>query len=225
MDLEDKIAKTVEYLTLHNVAEVGKILDDLGENVAVEEELEILKKLVVKWMMEEIAGDVPDFAPIEEIIKKMGENGVPNSQLLRLTMALKDIKKNFLRVSDILRRMQVILDNEDRTVKDVADGLKDLLREELISMEMYNQLLALSNNLDIDQIAAVIKTAKIGRGINFLPRETSELERKLEVCGTIYHEEPTPGLKQRILAILHELKCRRAISSKDYNTILCDLDL
>ena len=76
-------------------------------------------------MEEEIAGDVPDIAPIEEIIKKMRENGVPNSQLLRLTMALKDIKKNFLRVSDILRRMQVILDNEDRTVKDVADGLKD----------------------------------------------------------------------------------------------------
>ena len=81
------------------------------------------------------------------------------------------------------------------------------------------------DNLEIDQIAAVIKTAKIGRGFNFLPRETPELERKLEICGAIYHEEPTPQLKQRILAILHELKCRHAISSKDYNTILCDLDL
>ena len=212
LDFEDKIAKTVEYLTLHDVAEVGKILDDLGENVAVEEEMEILEKLVLKWVKEEIAGDVPDIAPIEEVIKKIREYGVPNTQLLRLTMALKDIKKNFLRVSDILRRMQVILDNENRTVKDVTDGLKDLLRENLISMEMYNQLLGLSNNLDIDQIADVIKTAKIGRGFNFLPRETAELERKLEVCGTTYHEEPTLGLKQRILAILHELKCRRAIS-------------
>ena len=155
----------------------------------------------------------------------MRENGVPNYQLLRLTMALKDIKKNFFRVSDILRRMQVILDNEDRTVKDVTDGLKDLLRENLISMEMYNQLLDLSNNLDIDQIAAVIKTAKIGRGFKFLPRETAELERKLEICGAIYYEEPTPQLKQRIFAILHELKCRHVISSKDYNTFLCDLDL
>ena len=142
-----------------------------------------------------------------------------------MTMALKDIKKNFLRVSDIFRRMQVILDNEDRTVKNVTDGLKDLLREELISMEMYNELLSLSNNLDINKIADVLKTAKIGRGFNFLPRETSELERKLEVCGAIYHEKPTPELKQRILAILHELKCRRAISSKDYKNILCDLDL
>ena len=48
LDFEDKIAKTVEYLTLHDVAEVGKILDDLGENVGLEEELEILEKLVVK---------------------------------------------------------------------------------------------------------------------------------------------------------------------------------
>ena len=79
--------------------------------------MELLQKLVLKWTKEEIAGDVPDIAPIEEISKKMRENGVPNTQLLWLTMALKDIQKNYLRVSEILRRMQVILDNEDRTGK------------------------------------------------------------------------------------------------------------
>ena len=44
-------------------------------------------------MKEEIAGDVLDIAPIEEIIKKIRKYDVPSIQLLRLTMALKDIRR------------------------------------------------------------------------------------------------------------------------------------
>ena len=40
----DKIAKTVEYLTLHDVEEVGKILDELETNEGIYEEVGILQK-------------------------------------------------------------------------------------------------------------------------------------------------------------------------------------
>ena len=52
---------------------------------------------------------------------------------------------------------------------------------------------------------------------------SAELERGL--AASIYHQESSLELKQSILLILHELQCRQAISSKDYNSILCDLDL
>ena len=53
-DFHDKIAKTIEYLTLHDLEEVGKILDEPQKNEAIQEEVEILRKLVLKWVNVEV---------------------------------------------------------------------------------------------------------------------------------------------------------------------------
>ena len=56
---------------------------------------------------------------------------------------------------------------------------------------------------------------KIGRGIEFLPRKSEELREKIRriVNSTMYQEEST-GLKDKIIATLHELKFRNVIDEK-----------
>ena len=67
----------------------------------------------------------------------------------------------------------------------------------------------------MDQGKDVIEMANVGCGFNSLLRETSELQQILEACGSPYQQEPTPELKQKILAILNKLQCGCSISKKD----------
>ena len=225
MDFEDKISKLVEYLSLHDVEEVGKILNTLEDIEIGEEEIKTLRKLVKDWINYDRVGEEPNMAPIEEVLKKISSSGANRSELLRLTMALKDIKRNYYRVSDILRRMKVIFDDENRKVENVADGIKGLIQDELISEEQYDELMRIINDLDMEQLIKVIRTTKSGRGIDFLPRDTKDLYQKVLEWTAVQQKDPSFDLKQKILSALHELRFRKAIKKNDYDCAILELDL
>ena len=224
MAFEDKISKLVEYLSLHDVEEVGKILNTLEDIEIGEEEIKTLRKLVKDWIDYDRAGEEPNMAPIEEVLKKISSSGANRSELLRLTIALKDIKRNYYRVSDILRRMKVIFDDENRKVENVADGIKGLIRDELISEEQYDELMRIINDLDMEQLIKVIRTTKSGRGIDFLPRDTKDLYQKVIEWTAVHQKDPSFDLKQKILSALHELRFRKAIKKNDYDCAILELD-
>ena len=225
MDFEDKISKLVEYLSLHDVEEVGKILNTLEDIEIGEEEIKTLRKLVKDWINYDRVGEEPNMAPIEEVLKKISSSGANRSELLRLTMALKDIKRNYYRVSDILRRMKVIFDDENRKVENVADGVKGLIQDELISEGQCDELMRIINDLDMEQLIKVIRTTKSGRGIDFLPRDTKDLYQKVLEWTAVHQKDPSFDLKQKILSALHELRFRKAIKKNDYDCAILELDL
>ena len=177
------------------------------------------------WINYDRVGEEPNMAPIEEVLKKISSSGANRSELLRLTMALKDIKRNYYKVSDILRRMKVIFDDENRKAENVADGIKGLIRDELISEEQYDELMRIINDLDMEQLIKVIRTTKSGRGIDFLPRDTKDLYQKVLEWTAVHQKDPSFDLKQKILSALHELRFRKAIKKNDYDCAILELDL
>ena len=60
---------------------------------------------------------------------------------------------------------------------------------------------------------------KIGRGMNFLPRETSDLLTKLKEWATSYPDEQQPDLKKKIMTALAELRFRKVITKREYDDI------
>ena len=80
------------------------------------------------------------------------------------------------------------------------------------------------DTLDMGKLIEVVVNEKIGRGIQFLPRKTEDLHGKLEEWAKMYHEESTTDLKDKILAVLYELKFRKAIGQHDYMNILNVMD-
>ena len=107
---------------------------------------------------------------------------------------------------------------------EVSDTLKRLLREKLISKEQYNAL-SEDDNLNLDKVISIIKTTKIGRGIDFLPRKTEDLKKKLYDWAISYSDgQQQPDLKKKIMAALHELRFRKVIAKEKYNDILKDMN-
>ena len=196
----DKLMKTTEFLTRHDVKEMKQILDDLAENTLIEEEVALLQELIPKFLDEE----KPDITPIEDVILKIKDQVPKKSQLARFMMLLKDISRNYFRVSDIFRRMKVILDDERSVKEDISKGLKTLFGERLISDDQFDKLMTIADTLDLKKL--------------------KDLRRKLEEWSTLYQKESTGGLKDKILAALHELKFRNAINEKVYTNILKDVD-
>ena len=115
--------------------------------------------------------------------------------------------------------MDHVLSGLNVSVKDVSDILKRLVRERLISEEQYDAL-SEDDNLNLDKVISVIKTTKIGRGINFLPRKTEDLQKKLYDWATSYTDEQQPDLKKKIIAALDELRFRKRLAEGKYNDIL-----
>ena len=213
--------KASEYLTGHDVKEMREILDDLAEESMIKEEVALLRKLIPKFLDNEN----PDMAPIEDVVVKIkSREQIPKSLLARFSMLLKDIRRNNFRVSNILRRMKDIFDDEYAVKEDISNGLKALAKEELISPDQFDKLMAMVDVLDMKKLIEVVVSEKIGRGIQFLPRKTKDLKRKLGEWSKMYHEETTAGLKNKILGTLHELKFRNAISKNDYNSIIYALN-
>ena len=218
--IEDKITETVDYLTLHDVSKVGKLLDVFEKEEALEGDVTLLRKLTEEWMKNERQGKEPALGDIEKILKELKMSTIPKSKLVELSMLLKDIRRNRNRVSDILRRMSVILEDEHVCKEDLSWGLKNLIQEQLISEEQYRQLVGMIDDLDIDKVITVIKSTKIGRGVDFLPRQTKQLHHKLYEWTNDHHEEATSDLKKKIVAALRELLCRKAISKQHFEYVM-----
>ena len=72
------------------------------------------------------------------------------------------------------------------------------------------------------KLIEVVVNEKIGRGIQFPPRKTEDLHQKIGINKD--HEESKTELKEKILAVLHELRFRKAIAQHDYMDILNVID-
>ena len=70
----------------------------------------------------------------------------------------------------------------------------------------------------------MVISEKIGRGIDFLPRKTEDLQKKLCDWATSYPDEQQSDLKDKIMAALHELRFRKALVEGRNNDILKDMD-
>ena len=130
-------------------------------------------------------------------------------------MLLNDIHQNQYRVSDILKMMDLILSSENVTEKEISDGLERLLREKLINYDQYKALESKIDGLDLDKLIWEIKTVKVGRGLEFLPRKTSDLMGKLKDWTNEFVAEGAPMLRQKIKSVLDELLFRKAISKQE----------
>jgi len=136
-------------------------------------------------------------------------------------MILKDIKRNQYRVSDILRRMALILNAEEEELdtEHVLTSLKNLFREQLINDEQFNALKDNINDLTMAKRIWEIKSTKVGRGVDFLPRKTHDLFAKLKQWAGELATEGTAILRQKVLGVLDELLSRKAITKTQYNDV------
>ena len=89
----------------------------------------------------------------------------------------------------------------------VLSGLNVLKRLYIDGLISKKQHIALSkeDDLNLDKVISEIKTTKIGRGINFLPRETPDLLTKLKEWVMDFTKNGTAALRQKIIAVLDEL--------------------
>ena len=134
-------------------------------------------------------------------------------------MILGDIRGNRFRFFDIIQRMNLMSSDPNLTPKHISDGLKAMVREGFISDEQFKALNKNINSLDLDKVITEIKSTKVGRGINFLPRETSDLMKKLKDWTMEFAKNGTAALRQKILSVLDELLFRNVITKEEHKDI------
>ena len=179
-----------------------------------------LCQLVETWIEKQVVTEkeIP-FDDINRILWKLqGSSSIPRRKLIRLEILLNDILSNRYRVTNIVKRMDYVLSGLNVLAKDVSDALKILVRERLISEEQYDAL-SKEDDLNLDKVISEIKTTKIGRGINFLPRETPDLLTKLKEWVMDFAKDGTAALRQKILGVLDELLFRKVITKQDHKDI------
>ena len=103
--------------------------------------------------------------------------------------------------------------------KEVSDTLERLLRDRLISHEQFTKLMDMIDELDMKKLIEIVVSEKVGRGIDFLPRKTKDLKKKLYDWTISDGQQPS-----KIIALLDELRFRKAISKQKYNNILKDMN-
>ena len=184
-----------------------------------EDDFNRLDQLTQEWIANEILGKQLALDDIQQILRKLKSSSIPRSKLHRFEMILGDIRSNRFRVSDIMHRMNVILSDPNVVPKHISDGLKAMVREGFISDEQFKSLNKNVNNLDLDKVITEIKSTKVGRGINFLPRETSDLMKKLRHWTMEFAKDGTAALRQKILSVLDELLFRNVITKEEHKDI------
>ena len=71
--------------------------------------------------------------------------------------------------------------------------------------------------LDLDEVIFQLKQFKVGQGLSFLPRLTSDLLKEVKEGVATYAAEKSNRLRKTLLAMLNELLERKAISKRDHN--------
>ena len=224
-ELESKISDTLEYLIRYDRREIEELLTNFEkeEEEYFEDDVIKLRKLVETWIEEEILGKESVLDDIERMLDKLSKSSLKKSQLHRFGMILRDIKRNRFRVSDILRQMHPILSEGVGNVKEMKAALVRLLNQKLISLEQFNVLTKKMDTLDLDKFISEMKSQKIGRGLDFLPRHTNDLIVKLKKWASEFAKDGTAILRTKILSVLDELLFRRAITNEKYKDLVADI--
>ena len=218
-ELEKKVVDTVEYLIRHDKSEIEELLNTFQSDELFEEDVIRLEQLVGNWLKNEILGKQLSLDDIDQILRKLTSSSIPRSKLHRFEMLLNDIRSNRFRVYDIIHRMSSILSDPNRTSKHISDCLKSMVKEGLISEEQFKSLNKKIKDLDLENVISEIKSVKIGRGVDFLPRETPNLLKKLKESVKEFAEDGTAVLRQKILSVLDELLFRKVITNKEHKDI------
>ena len=178
-----------------------------------------MEQLADNWITNEILGKQLSLEDIEQILRKLTSSSIPRSKLHRFEMLLKDIRSNRFRVYDIIHRINPILSDPNRTAKDILGCLKSMVREGFISEEQFRSLNKKIKDLDLESVISEIKSVKVGRGVDFLPRETPDLLKKLKEWAMEFAKDGTAALRQKILSVLDELLFRKVITNKEHTNI------
>ena len=109
---------------------------------------------------------------------------------------------------------------DDASDKDDAlTILKELVKEELFTPEQYEKLAKLEDLVDLPAIAQIINATKVGQGLSFLPRKVSDLRRSLYLLLTELAETGDSVIRNKMTAVLQELRSLKAISNEQYAVI------
>ena len=108
---------------------------------------------------------------------------------------------------------------EELDAEVVSTALKQLIQGQLISEEQFKTLKDKINGLTMDKLIWEIKSTKVGRGVDFLPRKTQDLFTKLKQWAGEFATEGTAMLRQKILGVLDEMLSRKAITKKEYKDV------
>ena len=98
-----------------------------------------------------------------------------------------------------------------------------LVREGLISGDQFEKLSALDGT-DMEKIGSVLKGAKIGQGVPFLPTSLSDLR---DIFGKLWEKFEKHGnkmVKTKLLHILEELLRRGGNRDAQYAVLMQELD-
>ena len=219
--LKKKIADTVDYLITHDKNELTEILEEWEKEELFIDDVLALKKLVEVFVRDEFLENRPVMKDIQNILTKLSSSQtISKSKLVRADMLLNEINQNRARIEEIVKRMATVLD--DAVEEDVLRALKELTREGLLSETQYFKISGMMKELDINKLIPVIKEIKIGRGLDYLPRKTSDLLEQLKSWISEFTEVGTSKIRDNVLAALDELLQRKAISKTEYNSMKSD---
>ena len=119
---------------------------------------------------------------------------------------MKNIEENRYIINNILTRLIRALNEEQ-----FLNALEVLSRDGLLSLNQYNQLKLSGHSIGISNIANIIKSTKLGRGLRFLPRLNRDLKQTLNDIAAESNESTCFVLKKELLAIIDELLYRKCI--------------
>ena len=212
LEQENLIQSTIDYLTKHDKEELKGLMQEI--EVAVGEEFVTeLQDLVDKFLISEYLDGELILPKILEIVKSIENSPIPLSKQQRLKILLNDIDENRYRVKSILTRL-----GNARDEGDVANIAKQLVQEELLSLEQYKRLVE-EEDIELPTIVSIIKETKVGQGIKFLPRKMKDLKRKLELILAEVTSTGIDAMKKELVAILDELLRQNGITPENHDII------
>ena len=207
--LNDIIQSVVEYLTHEDRKELLELIPDDDDG---------LKQLVHEFFIREYSDQDGELI-LPRILDIVNNLNIRKIQQIRLTMLLNDFDRNRYRVKSVLTRLNDATDHQDDKNRDGI--LRMLAREELISFEQMEKLKQIddtssssSSSSYLSNVASIIKDTKVGQGINFLPRSSTGLVKKLLQRDVS---------KKELSAIIEELYQRGKIKRRNYETFRKEL--
>ena len=195
-------------------------MDEFVKDEIFVEDVSALRQLVEVFIRDEFFEKRPVIPDIKKILTKLTSSKIIiKSKLHRVEMLLEEITRNRARVQEIVNRMGLVLDAAVEA--DVLLLLKQLTSEGHLSLDQNFKIIEMKD-LTMNKLITVIKETKIGRGLDFMPRKTSELLNQLKLWVSEFAEKGTSILRAQILAALDELLQRKAISKTEYNSMKND---
>ena len=175
---EDDEVKNVIQSTFHDVIqheeeELMELLADLKDEAdndgCIGTLLEVEEELIDLFLTDEFPEGKPILSVIDELMKTVEGYLISKLRQHRLKMLMDDINSNRQRGQSIFKKLGNAQDKIE-----ILFVLKQLVREELLSLEQFEQLSGLEQ-MDSPTISRVIKDIKVAKGIKFLHRKLSEL--------------------------------------------------